>query len=191
MPTPRITRLPPDPTTIADLMRRPCPDILNYESQMCPFLRQWKAYKNGFIAMLRNIPANIYAVANFNMPCVEPDWCRKRLNLFDMKLSRLLYGKNWSKRPPSERFMWVAIPERATYLHYNLLFAIQAQLHEPFWDEAPRIWKRVVPSGTLHVEVIGETARDFQCVTAYPAKAFHPDWTIEHMVTSMELRRHK
>jgi len=186
---PKFTRLPTDPTTIDTLMRRPCPDVLNYQSQMLPFLRQWQGYKDGFIEMLRNIPANFYAVANFNMPCVEPDWCRGRLNLFDMKLSRLFYGKNWSQIPPSERFMWVAVPERATYLHYNLLFDVPAQLHELFWYEAPRIWRQVVPPGDLYMDVIGDTALDLRGVTAYPAKAFHPVWTIDNMVTSEELRR--
>jgi hypothetical protein len=97
MPIPRITLLPPDATTMGDLMRRRCPDVLNYQSQMLPFLQGWPAYAKAFVEMLLHIPANVYGVSNFNSPSAEPDWCRGRLNLFDMKINRCLLGKNWSQ----------------------------------------------------------------------------------------------
>ncbi len=189
MPIPRITHLPPDPTTIGDLVRRPCPDVLNYDSQMCPFLRRWDVYKNGFLEMLMRFPASIYGVANFNKWSIEPSWCREQLNRFDMKLGRHLLGRNCGQKPDSERPRWLAVPERATYLHYNVLFEVPVEHHERFWFDAPKIWEKVVPTGQLHLQVIGDTDKDNYDVRNYFAKAFHPDWSFENLISSAELRR--
>ena len=79
-------------------MKRPMPEIQNYASEVLPLLRLWNAYNQGFLQMLRQVPGTFYAGANFNLKGVQPEWCRQRLNLFDMKLARCLLGKNWSKR---------------------------------------------------------------------------------------------
>jgi hypothetical protein len=186
---PTFTRLPPVPTTTYALMQRPTPDVLNYESQMLPMLRRWRDYEIGFQQMTMNYPGTIHGVGNFNIPSLEPAWCRKRINEFDMKLSSLLLGKNWAKTPPAERYQFLAIPECATFLHYNILFDVPIEHHERFWFEAPRVWKGVIPSGDLHLQVISDDALEHLIVRMYSAKTFHPDWTIEHLVSSRELRR--
>lgn len=173
--------------TIGSLMPRRCelrvPDA--------PFLRHWRAYRDGFREMLVKFPANFYAVANFNCHDIEPAWCRAQLNFLDMKLGRLLLGKNWSRKPSSERIKWVAVPEHATYLHYNVLLDVPAQHHERLWFDGPRLWREVVPTGQLHIQVIAESERDVCAVRMYSSKTFHPDWTIENTVTSMEFQRKK
>jgi hypothetical protein len=171
-------------------MHRHIPDVWNYESQMLPFLHRWQDYKEGFIEMLTKFPAQFYAVANFHSWSIEPEECRKRFNLFDLKLGRSLLGRHCSKKPASERPQWLAVPERARFLHYNVLFDVPIELHERFWYEAPRIWKKVVPAGQLHIQVIGDTDKDRYGVRNYSVKkAFHPDWSIENLISSAELRR--
>jgi hypothetical protein len=186
---PTFTHLPSVPTTLSALMQRPMPDVLNYESQMLPVLRHWRDYEIGFQQMILAQPGTLYAVANFNLPFLEPAWCRKRINEFDMKLSSLLLGKNWSKTPPSDRYQFIAVPECAQFLHFNVVFNVPITHQERFWFKAPRVWKDVVPSGDLHLQVIGDEDVEHLKVRMYSAKTFHPGWTIEHLVSSTELRR--
>lgn len=139
--------------------------------------------------MLMKFRAQIYGVANFNMRSIEAGWCREQLNRFDMKLGRTLLGRNCTRKPASERPQWLAVPEHATYLHYNILFDVPIEHHERFWFDAPQIWQKIVPSGDLYLQVIGDTDTDYYDVRNYFTKAFHPDWSIGKLVSSFELRR--
>ena len=206
---PNITRIPAVPMTVDGLMKRPMPEIQNYESDVLPFFRRrseeqggngleqnrkkgislWQEYKNCFRQTLMEAPGTFYAVANFNLKNLEPDWCYQRLNLFDMTLARRLHGRRWCKVPNSERAQWVAVPEQATYLHYNTIWNVPVQHQERFFLDAPGIWRQVVPSGQFDVHVIGEKPGEAAAVRNYSGKTFHPLWTIDHTVTSKELRR--
>ena len=175
--------------TMEALMQCPMAEIQNYEAEVLPLLRLWGEYGHGFLRALKQVPGTFYAVANFNLKSVEPDWCRQRLNLFDMKIARLLLGKNWCKCPESERSKWTAVPEQATYLHYNMLWDVPVEHQERFFLEAPDIWRLVVPSGQFDLQVIGEETGKAAAVRTYIGKTFHPRWTIDGTVTSTELRR--
>jgi hypothetical protein len=188
---PTTMRVQAVPMTVASLMQRPMAEIQNYESEVVPLLQLWTQYKQGFDQILQQVPGNIYAVANFNMPSLEPDWCRQRLNLFDMRIAHRLLGKNWCKMPDEERPRWIAVPERATYLHYNMIWDVPVQHQEDFFLEAPGIWSRVVPSGQFHLQVIGEEAGEALTVRTYSGKTFHPRWTIDNTITSTGVRRKK
>jgi hypothetical protein len=186
---PTVTYLPAVPITVDALMKRPMAEVQNYIADVLPLLRLRGDYKDAFLQILQGVPGSFYAVANFNLPTVEPEWCRQRLNLFDMRIARCLLGKNWSKQPHFKRPRWIAVPERATFLHYNMLWDVSIQYQERFFLEAPNIWRDVVPSGQFHLDVIGEMAGEAAAVRAYTGKTFHPRWTIDNMVTSTELRR--
>ncbi len=188
---PTTTRLPAVPMTVDALMNRPMPDVQNYETEVLPLLRLRKDYKDGFLQALKETPGNFYAVANFNLRSVEPEWCGQRINLFDMKLARCLLGKNWSRQPESARAQWIAVPEMATYLHYNMIWNVPIEQQEKFFLEAPEIWRDVVPSGQFHLQVIGEESGEAVAARIYSGKTFHPRWTIDNTITSTELRRKK
>jgi hypothetical protein len=186
-----ITRLPAVHMTVGALMQRPMAEVQNYETDVLPLLRLHWDYQDGFLQMLKQAPGNLYAVANFNLKAVEPDWCRQRLNLFDMKIARCLLGKNWSQKHDLERPWWIAVPEMATYLHYNMLWDVPLEHQEKFFIEAPGIWRDVVPSGQFHLQVIGEEAGEAAAARTYSGKTFHPRWTIDNTIASTELRRKK
>jgi hypothetical protein len=171
------------------LMKRPMPEVQNYMLEVAPLLRLGHEYKSGFLEMLQQMPGSFYAVANFNLKNLEPSWCYQRLNLFDMKIARCLLGRNWCEMPDEERPRWVAVPERATYLHYNMLWHVPVHHQEKFFGHAPGIWRQVVPSGQFDLQVIGEEAGEAAAVRTYSGKTFHPRWTIDHFITSSELRR--
>jgi hypothetical protein len=192
MPTePIITRLPVVPMTVYALMNRPLAEIQNYDSEVLPLLRLWREYEHGFGEMLQRVPGSFYAVANFNRIGSEPDWCRQRINLFDMKIARLLLGKHWCKKPESARPKWIAIPEMATYLHYNMLWDVPIECQEKFFLQAPNVWRSVVTSGQFDLQVIGEEIEEAAKVRWYSCKTFHPRWTIDNVITSTEVRRKK
>jgi len=172
-------------------MKRPMADITNYESDVLPMLQKWDEYRQGFQQVINGVPGNIYAVANFNLPSLEPEWCRQRINLFDMKIAQFLLGKRWSKKPDSERPRWIAVPELATFIHYNMLWEMPITHQKDFFLNAPEIWRDVVPSGQFDVQVIGEGAGEAAAVRMYSVKAFHPRWTIDNTITSTEVRRKK
>ncbi|HWC99826.1 MAG TPA: hypothetical protein VG456_23860 [Candidatus Sulfopaludibacter sp.] len=177
------------PLTVDALMKRPMADITNYEADVLPLLQKWDEYRQGFQQIIQGVPGNIYAVANFNLPSLEPEWCRQRINFFDMKVARFLLGKRWSKRPDSERPRWIAVPEHAKFLHYNMLFDVPIMHQEAFFVHASEIWRQVIPSGQFDVQVIGDGAGEAAAVRMYSAKTFHPRWTIDNIITSTELRR--
>jgi hypothetical protein len=106
-----------------------------------------------------------------------------------MKLARCLLGKNWSKKPDAERPQWIAVPEMATYLHYNMLWSVPTEHQQKFFLEAPEIWRGIVPSGQFFVQVIGEDASEVTATRTYTGKTFHPRWTIDNTITSTEVRR--
>ena len=188
---PTITRLPAVPMSLDSLMKRRMPEVQNYETDVLPLLRVRRDYKDAFIQTLTNVPGNLYAVANFNMRSVEPEWCGQRMNLFDMKIARKLLGKNWSRQPESDRAQWIAVPEMATYLHYNMIWNVPIEQQEKFFLEAPKIWRDVVPSGEFHLQVIGGSDEEAVAARIYSGKTFHPRWTIDNTITSAELRRKK
>jgi hypothetical protein len=204
---PTIKRFPAIPMTVDALMKRPMANVQNYESEILRFLLPcpedgseqdgekritlWQAYEDGFQQALLGIPGTFYAVANFNLRGLEPEWCYQRLNSFDMKVARRLHGKNWSRLPDSERTTWIAVPEQATYLHYNLILDVPIPHQERFFLEAPGIWREVVPSGQFDVHVIGEEPGEAAAVRKYCGKTFNPTWTIDNTITSSQLRRKK
>lgn len=185
----RITRIPAVPMTVDALMKRPMADINNYEFDVLPLLQKWEVYRQGFQQVIQEVPGNVYAVANFNLRSLEPEWSRQRINFFDMKIARLLLGKRWSKKPDSERPRWIAVPEHATFLHYNMLFDVPIMHQETFLIHAPGIWRQVVSSGQFDIQVVGEGAGEAAAVRMYSAKTFHPRWTIDNTIRSSELRR--
>jgi hypothetical protein len=175
--------------TVDALMRRPIAEVQNYLLEVVPLLRLRRDYKSGFLQALRKAPGSFYAVANFNLPSLEPDWCRQRLNLFDMKIARCLLGKRWSRQPDAERPRWIAVPEQATFHHYNMIWDVPIQHQERFFLNAPDIWREVVPSGQFYLQVIGEEAGEAVAPRIYSGKTFHPRWTIDNTITSAGLRR--
>ena len=177
--------------TLDALSKRPMAEVQNYMLEVAPLLRLGREYKTGFIEALLKTPGSFYAVANFNLKNLEPTWCYQRVNLFDMKIARHLLGKHWSRMPDAERPQWIAVPERATYLHYNMIWNVPVQHQERFFLDASGIWRQVVPSGQFDVQVIGEQAGEADAVRIYAGKAFHPRWTIDHTITSGQLRRKK
>lgn len=186
---PNITRIPAVPMTVDALMKRPMPEVQNYMLEVAPLLRLGREYKTGFLEALQKAPGTFYAVANFNLKNLEPNWCYQRINLFDMKMARRLLGKNWCRKPDAERPRWIAVPERASFLHYNMLWDVPVHHQERFYLEAPGIWRTVVPSGQFDLQVIGEGAWEGAAVRTYSGKTFHPRWTIDNTITSTELRR--
>jgi len=190
-PEPTIIRLPAVPMTVAALMSRPIAEVQNYESEVLPLFRLWGKYKDAFGQALQRAPGSFYAVANFNLRELEPNWCRQRLNLFDMKVARCLLGKHWCTKPESERPQWIAVPEIATYLHYNMVWDVPIEHQEKFFFTAPDIWRATVPSGQFHLQVVGEGAGEAAAVRFYSGKTFNPRWTVDGTITSTELRRKK
>jgi hypothetical protein len=186
---PPIARIPAVPMTVCKLMKRSMPEVQNYESEVLPFMRLYANYKHAFIEGLIKIPGKFYAVANFNLPGLEPDWCYQKLNLFDMKIGRRLHGKHWCRTPDAERPKWIAVPERAAYIHYNMIWNVPIPYQEQFLRDAPGIWRQVVPSGQFHLQVIGEEIGEDVATRIYSGKTFHPRWTIDNTITSTELRR--
>jgi hypothetical protein len=121
-----VNRLPMTAECLYGLMRRPSGESHNYHSEVVPFRKLWTEYRAGFNNMLQAVDGSFYAVANFNLARVEPPWCRKAFNMFDMRIARLLLGKHWSKKPDIERIHWIAVPERARFLHYNVILSVQS-----------------------------------------------------------------
>lgn len=160
-------------------------DIRNYTLEHLPLLRQARHYRAGMIEVLSNFPANYYAVANFNSYAITPRWCRAQLNRLDVRIARLLLGPSWCTSDKL-RPTWIAVPELATYLHYNILWEMPAEYGDAFAKKAPKIWRTLVPAGDLHIQNIDQATK--YNLASYVTKAFNPVWTINNIITSQEFR---
>src|SRR5258708_25086059 len=102
MPT-NFDRLREEQARIEAFVKRPILDVQNYALEVLPLYHRWGDYAAGLRQMLERWRWDFYIVANFNLTGLEPDGCRRRLNLLDQKLARCLLGNRWSRRPESER----------------------------------------------------------------------------------------
>jgi hypothetical protein len=158
----------------------------NYFLDMFPLTKLSREYRDGLREAFAAWPANVYAVANFEDSSVTPTFCHDRLGHFDALMARVLNGRKWSRKPAAERLSWVAIPERATFLHYNMLWAVPPDSLWSFFETAETTWEHVMPKGSFHRQLILPTAEDHERVAGYITKAFHSRWSVDNLVLSQE-----
>lgn len=83
------------------------------------------------------------------------EYARQKLKLFHAKLDRCLLGSRWNKKPKQERTFFFAFPEKIfTNMHYHLLMTLDEKHHQKFDDNAARIWKSIVISGTFDAKLL-------------------------------------
>jgi hypothetical protein len=183
--------LSPDLRAHWDLMGQRDWNKLNYYHDDLPLLKRSKDYREGNRQIWRDFKGQFYGVFNFNLKELTPEWCRPKLNFFDMKVAERLLGKNWSREPASRRCNWLAQPEWASYLHYNSIWDVPVEFEDKFFSEAPGLWAKIVHEGQFCVQRIRDREADAQSVREYCCKVSHPRWSFDHLVHSSEFRNKK
>ena len=127
-----------------------------------------------------------YAVTfNFNRP-MTPANARKKLKDWQGTVDRRLFGASYRKRKArAERTFFVAIPQRAHRLHYHAVLDFPSSRADQFERIAEQVWRKVVPSGRLGIEVL-KTPSDTRNWSRYITRATEASSQTEDWVLSTE-----
>ena len=153
----------------------------NEESQW--LVRNAKIYKKGFQELLVDFEPDFYCVANFYDDARSADYYEDKFSRFDTQLCQALLGRKFRAKP-WERPRWIAVPERATSIHYNVLCQVPAAALDKFCEEAPPIWRKLVRSGGFDVKRVGPSQVDDEKIGSYLVKAFSPMTTIDRTIVN-------
>ena len=146
-------------------------------------LHNAKSYRKGFRELLVNFRPDLYCVANFYDDARSADYYEDKFSRFDLRLGQALLGRKFRAKP-WQRPRWVAVPERATSIHYNVLCRVSPVILDEFCDAAPPIWKKLVPSGDFHVSRVGPSQEDDEKIGSYLVKAFSYITTIDRTIVN-------
>ena len=103
-------------------------------------------------------------------------------------ISRIFRSAVFVEMPLADLFSFVALPEftKAGHPHYHLVLWLHPDRHAWFARCAGRLWKRIVPTGTSDVQLIGPTDLDHATVISYATKhASRPFSSTEFITSSM------
>lgn len=83
-------------------------------------------------------------------------WCVKRaandLHEWHARLDRKMLGKKWHERP-IERTRFIAFVEHPnSNIHWHMMLKLNCTRHDTFNSEAPKIWKKLIKSGTVDIK---------------------------------------
>jgi hypothetical protein len=126
---------------------------------------------------------NVYAVANFHCDKAV-SYYEDLFRRFDQKVARRLLGRRYHEKRSIERPYWVAFPERATYIHYNLVGRIPPEYLDQYLDISAGVWEKLVPRGDFRAQSVVPTEKDYARIAGYITKAFSPTTTIDRAILS-------
>ncbi len=108
----------------------------------------------------------------FNRP-IQFIGARDKLRYWTARTMRRLWGRQFYLRDPSSTLFYFAFPEYGAdgdNLHFHALVRIAPTRQRDFRRVAQEEWRKVMPSGTLFVQLIGSTTEDINAVVAYDLK---------------------
>lgn len=117
--------------------------------------------RDEFRARLRQNRFTHFVTLSTNAPGTSSVRMRDLLKTWDQSLNRFLIGPKWHRRPDI-RMMWFAFLENpGTNPHWHLVAEIdqldtdaQRERLEGFGLEAERVWCKLLPSGSVNVQLI-------------------------------------
>ena len=97
-----------------------------------------------------------------------------KLQYWSCRTMRRMWGREFYRRDPTSTLFYVAFPEYGSdsnNFHFHALARVEESRRDAFLEVGPKQWSRVVPSGTLFVQHIGDTEDDLAAVIGYDTKA--------------------
>lgn len=131
-----------------------------------------KDIASAFAEMFHRQNFQFHVTANFNRTTTLVHG-RDKLKLWSARVDRELFGSRYYKKAIDERMFFAAVPEHgnsSTNLHYHMLIRLPFNRHVEFARVAESIWKKLNPTGSLFIQVIGDTAADRKRVIEYDLK---------------------
>jgi hypothetical protein len=113
-----------------------------------------------------------HVTANFNRTTTLANG-RDKLRLWASRLDRQLFGSRYYKKGGDGRMFFAAVPEygiASMNLHYHMLVRIPLNRHSEFAQTAESIWQEFNPTGSLFIQLIGDTQEDERKVIGYDLK---------------------
>jgi len=140
--------------------------------------------------MLAAVPHTHWVTLNFHAD-KAPAEAEAALRLWSLDvINRLFRSPAFVDIPTANLFSFVALPEYTRsghHPHFHLLLYVHPDRRAWFARCAGRLWKRVVPTGTSDVQVIGPSDVDHAKVIAYGTKHAGRPFSYEGFLTSSML----
>ena len=134
----------------------------------------YQQYKQGMSQMLFDEAFTLHLTFNFNRNTTL-ETAKKKLRFWTFDVLRRLYGRSYYRRNPIDTIYYVAFPEYGAdgnNLHLHAPCRVDVTKAIEFRHIAEALWKKIIPSGSLYVQKIGETADDLKRVISYDLKDF-------------------
>jgi hypothetical protein len=136
--------------------------------------------------MLGTVESSHWVTLNFHSD-KSPRHAEAALRLWSLDvISRIFRGAVFAEIPLAKLFSFVALPEdtRSDHPHYHLLLWLHPDRRDWFARCADRFWRRIVPSGTSDVQLIGATDIDHAKVITYGTKHANRPFSYDNFITS-------
>jgi len=142
-------------------------------------------------SMLLGLHSTHFVTLTFNQSNAKSseqklDYARHKLKYFHAKLDRCLLGSDWNKKPKEDRTFFIAFPEKIeTNIHYHLLMTLDEKHHMKFKENAEKIWKKIVDSGTFDAKLLKD-APDANGYKSYVTKEQNKSLNFNSFIISHE-----
>lgn len=118
------------------------------------FTENKKELKEAIRQLVLSTNPRVFGTAAFNS-YASLERGRSTLGRAYGQIDRKILGPSFKNIPNEDRTFFIAFPERiSTNLHYHFYIRPPAGKLDLFMKEAPRIWKKICPSGDLHLDLI-------------------------------------
>ena len=122
---------------------------------------------------------------------VAPAIMRDRLREWDGRMNRKIVGREWSERIEDRMFSFYFLEKPVTNSHWHGLVrffgddGLRAKQQLIFDDQIEKLWRKLVPTGTVEVRQVYDQAG----ANEYVAKELYHELQYTQMVTPDELER--
>lgn len=126
---------------------------------------------------IRDQEFQYHLTANFNRKTTyDQGWIT--LKNWSARVDHKLHGRNFHRKTRDSRLFFLAFPEiggKSGHLHYHMMAKVPASSEDRFENIAVAEWERLVRSGDLYFQEIGDTPIDVGSVISYGLKEMFKD----------------
>ena len=147
-----------------------------------------QALQQGARQMLSEYRFTHWLTLNFHQHFC-PEKAKRFLKLWTMNVQRRMFRPGRTMTVDENPFLFFAFPEdtKKAEPHFHLMVRLAKSHYDYFERLAAPIWKKLVPSGTAYLLLIGDTDKDHHDVAEYATKQFNRSCSHNEFFTSTML----
>jgi hypothetical protein len=128
--------------------------------------------RRAYIDLAKMIKPTHYLTFNFYRDC-SMERAQKMMDLWNYQIHQRLFRSHPSKTPDDKALVMLGYPEYTGrgHIHYHCVARVNPERETWFDKIAAKRWKKIVPTGELHIQPMRETETDLEDATAYMTKS--------------------